>query len=303
MPHATVAQGAAAIRAAFDALRPGGFRARDRRCDRGPRSRGDRRGRGRFHADHRRLGHRARPAGEFPPPGSARRRRRRRRPAARSTGAAAVLSGLVLGGDAGAGRLYARARAGLHDRPDRGRGGTRRRGEALDWAAPRLGERPVLISRDGAARRGRRGPAAARPRARRRAGRGDRWPRIARGLVERGVRRLVVAGGETSGAVVQALGVTGLRIGRQIDPGVPWTVSLPASPANPLWRWRSNPAISARPISSCAPFRCCPERRERQMSEAESARGDLRDRRVDLQPRPDRRVVRATSACGSRTAG
>jgi uncharacterized protein YgbK (DUF1537 family) len=49
---------------------------------------------------------------------------------------------------------------------------------------------------------------------------------IARGLVARGVRRLVVAGGETAGAVVQALGVTGLRIGRQIDPGVPWTVSL-----------------------------------------------------------------------------
>lgn len=46
--------------------------------------------------------------------------------------------------------------------------------------------------------------------------------RIAQGLVERGVRRLVVAGGETSGAVVQALGIRGLRIGPQIDPGVPW---------------------------------------------------------------------------------
>jgi uncharacterized protein YgbK (DUF1537 family) len=46
---------------------------------------------------------------------------------------------------------------------------------------------------------------------------------IARGLVERGVRRLVVAGGETSGAVVQALGVTQLRIGAAICPGVPWT--------------------------------------------------------------------------------
>ncbi len=45
---------------------------------------------------------------------------------------------------------------------------------------------------------------------------------IARGLVDRGVRRLVVAGGETSGAVVQALGVSALRIGPQIDPGVPW---------------------------------------------------------------------------------
>ena len=49
---------------------------------------------------------------------------------------------------------------------------------------------------------------------------------IARGLAAKGARRLVVAGGETAGAVVQALGVTGLRIGRQIDPGVPWTMSL-----------------------------------------------------------------------------
>lgn len=43
--------------------------------------------------------------------------------------------------------------------------------------------------------------------------------RVAQGLVQRGVRQLVVAGGETSGAVVQALGLTGLRIGGQIDPG------------------------------------------------------------------------------------
>ena len=46
---------------------------------------------------------------------------------------------------------------------------------------------------------------------------------IARGLVDAGVRQLVVAGGETSGAVVQALGITQMVIGLQIDPGVPWT--------------------------------------------------------------------------------
>ena len=46
---------------------------------------------------------------------------------------------------------------------------------------------------------------------------------VAEGLVARGVRRLVVAGGETSGAVVQRLGVRSLRIGGEIDPGVPWT--------------------------------------------------------------------------------
>ena len=45
---------------------------------------------------------------------------------------------------------------------------------------------------------------------------------IARGLVEGGVRQLVVAGGETSGACVQALDITQMQIGPQIDPGVPW---------------------------------------------------------------------------------
>jgi uncharacterized protein YgbK (DUF1537 family) len=46
---------------------------------------------------------------------------------------------------------------------------------------------------------------------------------IAKGLVQAGVRQLVVAGGETSGAVVQALEVERMVIGPQIDPGVPWT--------------------------------------------------------------------------------
>jgi uncharacterized protein YgbK (DUF1537 family) len=45
---------------------------------------------------------------------------------------------------------------------------------------------------------------------------------VARGLVGLGVKQLVVAGGETSGACVQALGIAQLQIGPQIDPGVPW---------------------------------------------------------------------------------
>jgi uncharacterized protein YgbK (DUF1537 family) len=53
--------------------------------------------------------------------------------------------------------------------------------------------------------------------------------RIAVGLVKRGVRQLIVAGGETSGAVVQALGVRQLAIGPQIDPGVPWTAARSAA--------------------------------------------------------------------------
>jgi uncharacterized protein YgbK (DUF1537 family) len=45
---------------------------------------------------------------------------------------------------------------------------------------------------------------------------------VAQGLVTLGVGQLVVAGGETSGACVQALVITQLHIGPQIDPGVPW---------------------------------------------------------------------------------
>jgi 3-dehydrotetronate 4-kinase len=50
--------------------------------------------------------------------------------------------------------------------------------------------------------------------------------KIAQGLVAAGVRKLVIAGGETSGAVVSALNVRALQIGPQIDPGVPWTMSM-----------------------------------------------------------------------------
>ena len=45
---------------------------------------------------------------------------------------------------------------------------------------------------------------------------------IAAGLPAMGVGKLVVAGGETAGACVQALGLHQLQIGPQIDPGVPW---------------------------------------------------------------------------------
>ena len=54
---------------------------------------------------------------------------------------------------------------------------------------------------------------------------------IAEALVARGVRRLIVAGGETSGAVVQRLGISHLRIGAAIDPGVPWTYAEGSGPA------------------------------------------------------------------------
>ena len=101
-------------------------------------------------------------------------------------------------------------------------GGTDVAGTAIDWARRHLAEGPVLITASA-------GPDAVRrvqgELGRERAGEivERTLAAIAEGLVAAGVRRLVVAGGETSGAVVQQLGVTALRIGPQIDPGVPWT--------------------------------------------------------------------------------
>jgi 3-dehydrotetronate 4-kinase len=102
-------------------------------------------------------------------------------------------------------------------------------GAALDFAAREIATGPVLISasappeqvRDVQETLGRERAGALIETA---------LAEIARRLVERGVRRLVVAGGETSGAVVKALGIKGLRIGPQIDPGVPWTASLGEPP-------------------------------------------------------------------------
>jgi uncharacterized protein YgbK (DUF1537 family) len=95
--------------------------------------------------------------------------------------------------------------------------------EALAWAGPKLAAGPVLIY------------STAAPEALKRiqeqlgvklAGEmvEQALAQIAKGLVELGVGQLVVAGGETSGAVVQALGMQQLQIGAQIDPGVPWCV-------------------------------------------------------------------------------
>ena len=50
------------------------------------------------------------------------------------------------------------------------------------------------------------------------------------GLQRRGFSRLLVAGGETSGAVMHALGAQSLAIGPEIDPGVPWTRTLDGPP-------------------------------------------------------------------------
>jgi uncharacterized protein YgbK (DUF1537 family) len=94
--------------------------------------------------------------------------------------------------------------------------------QALEWAEGKLGDTPVVIAASAPpdrvtalqARLGRDAAGALVEEA---------MAGIAAGLVARGVRRLVVAGGETSGAVVGRLGVKRLRIGAEIDPGVPWT--------------------------------------------------------------------------------
>ncbi len=57
---------------------------------------------------------------------------------------------------------------------------------------------------------------------------------LAAEAVAQGVRRVVVAGGETSGAVSKALGVVQLDVGHEIVPGVPWcraeTAIVPGEP-------------------------------------------------------------------------
>ena len=96
---------------------------------------------------------------------------------------------------------------------------------ALAWAKGRLADGPVLLAASA--------PAETVARVQAELGREQAGElvegvlaAVARGLVGQGVRRLVVAGGETSGAALAALGVTGLQIGGEIDPGVPWTRSL-----------------------------------------------------------------------------
>ncbi|MFQ3789116.1 3-oxo-tetronate kinase [Halomonas sp. A29] len=106
--------------------------------------------------------------------------------------------------------------------------------EALAFARDRLaaGE-PVLIYASAAAERVRRfQEALGRDHAGELVEQALGWLAVA--LVEEGVGRLIVAGGESSGAVVSALGVRAMRIGAQIDPGVPWTQATLAGREAPL---------------------------------------------------------------------
>ncbi len=91
---------------------------------------------------------------------------------------------------------------------------------ALGWANEHLGKGPILIASSTTpdqvaalqARHGRDAAGHAIEQA---------MADIAQGLVLSGVRRLVVAGGETSGAVVDRLGIPGFLVGAEIAAGVP----------------------------------------------------------------------------------
>jgi 3-dehydrotetronate 4-kinase len=101
--------------------------------------------------------------------------------------------------------------------------------QALAWAKPRLGSEPLLIAASES-------PTAVaqhqQAHGREQVGHliESALAEIARGLVSAGVRRLILAGGETSSAAVERLDVRALRIGPTIDPGVPWTFSLGNDP-------------------------------------------------------------------------
>ncbi|MFO1268401.1 MAG: nucleotide-binding domain containing protein [Rubrivivax sp.] len=115
-----------------------------------------------------------------------------------------------------------------------------RKAAALAWAREVLGrgEAPLLYSTAaGGARRSAGGARSPRRPARASSRRWQRWR--ARSPTD-GVQRWVVAGGRTSGAVVQALGVRALRIGPAICPGVPWTQAAGSDETAPRGRcgWR-----------------------------------------------------------------
>ena len=112
------------------------------------------------------------------------------------------------------------AMAVLHLDPELAVAGKEEARRALGWARDRLKDGPILIASSSApdqvaalqARHGRDAAGHAIEQA---------LADIAEGLVQSGVRRLVVAGGETSGAVVDRLRIPGFLVGAEIAAGVP----------------------------------------------------------------------------------
>jgi 3-dehydrotetronate 4-kinase len=108
----------------------------------------------------------------------------------------------------------------LHLDPDRVIASKEEARRAIAWARDRLASGPVLVAssagpEDVAALQARHGRDAAGHAIE------QAMADIAEALVQAGVRRLVVAGGETSGAVVDRLGIPGFLVGEEIAAGVP----------------------------------------------------------------------------------
>ena len=108
----------------------------------------------------------------------------------------------------------------LHLDPERVSAGKDEAQRALAWAKERLGTGPILIASSStpeevAALQSRHGRDAAGHAIE------QAMADLAEGLVRSGVHRLVVAGGETSGAVVDRLGIPGFLVGAEIAAGVP----------------------------------------------------------------------------------
>lgn len=149
------------------------------------------------------------------------------KPASASSNAGAVVGGpaACLAGSCSQATLQQianaeRAMPVLHLDPEQIVAGTSEAERALAWARPQLADGPVLIASSATpeavaavqARHGRDAAGHAIEQA---------MADIAEGLVRAGVRRLVVAGGETSGAVVDRLKIPGFLVGVEIAPGVP----------------------------------------------------------------------------------
>lgn len=119
---------------------------------------------------------------------------------------------------------------------------------------------------------------------------------VARLLRARGFSRFLVAGGETSGAVVNGLGVSAMLIGPEIDPGVPWTVSVGMAPQ---LRWRSN---QGGQVTICSSVDWKP-RDTVQRHRAACGKPVAGEGPIPTRPcpgRPSRRVVAGRRAVGSR---
>ncbi|WP_029064083.1 3-oxo-tetronate kinase [Labrenzia sp. DG1229] len=134
-------------------------------------------------------------------------------------GPAVVLSGSCSPASLAQVAEYLNAHPGFAIDPDRLVAGDLAVNEVADWAWQRIDEAPLIYSTAD--------PASVA------AAQAEHDPHELASLIEHfmgalairltthGVRRLVVAGGETSGAVVEALGIGNFEIGAEIDPGVP----------------------------------------------------------------------------------